>query len=139
MKKNFKHYKQALSAVLISMMVLQPISSLPSAWATEYDPEAVFDIEDEDSWFYEDEDDENIYSRATISTNSNAGKWGVTGFTLSAEGTAEAGKSYTITGTITAANPASPSNPVRKMLSAKQISLSTVMACSPMTATLKKP
>ena len=48
MKKNFKHYKQALSAVLISMMVLQPISSLPSAGATEYDPEAVFDIEDED-------------------------------------------------------------------------------------------
>ena len=110
MKKNFKHYKQALSAVLISMMVLQPISSLPSAWATEYDPEAVFDIEDEDSWFYEEEDDENIYSRATISTNSNAGKWGVTGFTLSAEGTAEAGKSYTITGTITAAAPASSSN-----------------------------
>ena len=110
MKKNFKHYKQALSAVLISMMVLQPISSLPSAWATEYDPEAVFDIEDEDSWFYEEEDDENIYSRATISTNSNAGKWGVTGFTLSAEGTAEAGKSYTITGTITAANPATSSN-----------------------------
>ncbi len=61
MKKYFKQYKQALSAVLISMMVLQPISSLPSAWATEYDPEAVFDIEDEDAWLYEDEEDGNIF------------------------------------------------------------------------------
>ncbi len=110
MKKYFKQYKQALSAVLISMMVLQPISSLPSAWATEYDPEAVFDIEDEDAWLYEDEEDGNIYSRAAVATDSNAGKWGVTGFTLSAGGTAKAGESYTITGTITAADPASPSN-----------------------------
>ena len=93
MKKCFKQYKQMVSAILVTLMALQPLGSLSSVAATAYDPDYVDAIVDEDvEW------DKFLASPSDPASSSD---WKVTGVSLGEASAVEAGtKGYTIEGAI---------------------------------------
>lgn len=89
MKKCFKQYKQVVSTVLVTLMALQPLGSLSAIAATNYDPDYVDAIVDEDTEW------ESFFS-ARKATPSG---WQATRVTIEKESdTVDASADYTIHG-----------------------------------------